>query len=82
MSKLVTMPLQVYQDRKGNPEKIISKERLIKITQIMECWHDTGCWWEGESEKVFYRIACQDGSVWEIFNNLFSGKWFLYKVYD
>lgn len=55
---------------------------LLVVEKVLECWRDTGCWWEGESEKVFYRLLCHDGSVREIFRDLGSGQWFLYKTYD
>ena len=45
------------------PVFIEIKERVIKVEEILESWHDTGCWWEGESEKVFYRLYCQDGGI-------------------
>ncbi|MGI6422602.1 MAG: DUF6504 family protein [Syntrophomonadaceae bacterium] len=64
------------------PVFIEIKERVIKVEEILESWHDTGCWWEGESEKVFYRLYCQDGGIREIFQDLSSGQWFLYRIYD
>ncbi|MGI6453174.1 MAG: hypothetical protein ACOX0E_06905 [Syntrophomonadaceae bacterium] len=82
ISKLTSLPLEVYCDQEDKPVKIKLNNYLAKITDVLEYWHDTGCWWEGESEKAFYRIACQDGAIMEIFKELASGSWFIYKIYD
>lgn len=74
--------LKVQSTEFNQPVFIEIKQQVIKIQNILESWHDTGCWWEGESEKVFYRVYCQDGGIREIFRDLSSGQWFLYRVYD
>lgn len=74
--------LQVQCDARGLPVQVAYKPAGLQVREIMEVWKDTGCWWEGESEKVFYRLLCHDGSVREIFRDLGSGQWFLYKTYD
>lgn len=74
--------LKVQCDAPGFPRQIEYKCSSLRISKVMEVWKDTGCWWEGESEKVFYRLLCHDGSVREIFLDFLSGQWFLYKTYD
>lgn len=75
-------PIEVQCGKLHRPLIIQINQLKVGVETILESWHDTGCWWEGESEKVFYRIYCQDRGVREIFNDLSSGKWFLYRVYD
>jgi hypothetical protein len=64
------------------PCQIKYNHRLLRVITLLECWHDTGCWWEGESEKVFYRLALEDCSIREIFYDLAEKQWYLYKTYD
>jgi len=82
MSKLLYYPIEVGCDSGGQPDRVKQKKAWVEIAEILEKWHDTGCWWQGESEKVFYRIHCRDASIKEIYRDCRSGEWFLYKVYD
>jgi hypothetical protein len=75
-------PLKVYCNDKGEPVKVIEFAGEFQVKEIFEFWHDVGCWWEGESEKVFYRLLYQDRGIREIFQDLDSKRWFLYKIYD
>jgi hypothetical protein len=74
--------LQVQCDSQGIPFQIEYQRSNLRVKKVMEIWRDTGCWWEDESEKAFYRLLCHDGSIREIFLDLFSQQWFLYKIYD
>lgn len=73
--------LKVDYDQSG-PRKIRGRGLESTVNTVLEHWRDTGCWWEGESEKEFYRVLCEDGGIREIFNDLSSHRWFLYRVYD
>ncbi len=83
MSKLFSSPISVLC-KKGQkkPVKVKQAQDWAEIAEILECWHDTGCWWQGESEKIFYRICLQDAAIKEIFQDCDTGAWFLYKIYD
>jgi len=74
--------LKVQCDELGFPIQVQYRRFNLCVDKTMEAWKDTGCWWEGESEKAFYRLLCHDGSIREIFMDLLSEKWFLYKTYD
>lgn len=82
MNRVLLMPLKVYCNDKGEPVRVKGSGREFKIKEILEFWHDVGSWWAGESEKVFYRLLCHDKGVKEIFQDLDSNEWFLYKIYD
>ncbi len=82
MEKYLVIEIQCDPGSDRPSQIIIGREPGKKIESILECWYDTGCWWEGESEKLFYRIYCQDGGMREIFKDLSSGEWFLYRIYD
>jgi len=82
MSKLFSSPISVLCNKWQKPVEVKQEKDWVEIAEILECWHDTGCWWHGESEKVFYRICCRDAAIKEIFQDRRSGEWFLYKIYD
>ena len=73
--------LNVKCSPNGEPGKLYLPDGAIDVAQVRECWCDAGCWWEGESEKLFYRLHSQEGRVFEIFQDRENARWFLYKVY-
>ena len=83
MSKLVrNRPIKVLTAKDGVPRKVAYQGKLLVIASVLDRWRDTGMWWEGESEKEFWRLFFQDGRVWEIYQDRVSTEWFLYKIYD
>ncbi len=52
------------------------------MARVVEVWKDTGCWWAGEGEKVFFRLETACGRLVELYRDLDAGKWFIYRVYD
>ncbi|HQA08070.1 MAG TPA: hypothetical protein PLM20_05690 [Syntrophomonadaceae bacterium] len=82
MSKLRHQILQVSCDEQGSPLCLQKDQHTVQVEQVLDCWRDTGCWWEGESEKLFYRLSLDNGAVVEIYWDLETHTWMLYKVYD
>ncbi|MGE5380493.1 MAG: hypothetical protein ACM3NT_05435 [Methylocystaceae bacterium] len=82
MSKIVEVPIQVMADKNGKPLRIWHQGKRFEIGKITEYWHDTGEWWAGEEPKMFYRLLSSDQSLWEVYQNLITNEWYLYKVYD
>ncbi|PKM77788.1 MAG: hypothetical protein CVU90_05825 [Firmicutes bacterium HGW-Firmicutes-15] len=79
---MLSLPIIVLCNNCLKPIKVKQEKGWVEIAEILECWHDTGCWWQGESEKVFYRIHLRDDAIKEIFQDRHSAEWFLYKIYD
>lgn len=75
-------PLAVICSDKGLPGFIRDAGRVLAVERILEQWRDTGRWWEGESEKAFFRLRLEEGGVREIYQDLADGAWYLYKSYD
>ena len=82
MSKLRHQTLQVSCDDQGLPFYLQKDQQTAQVEQVLDCWRDTGCWWEGESEKLFYRLSLDNGAVVEIYCDMETHNWVLYKVYD
>lgn len=74
--------LQVECDGERAPVLVRHQQKPLEVIARLEYWHDTGCWWSGESEKYFYRLILADQSIREIFYDLGQEEWFLYKTYD
>jgi len=74
--------LQVECDSEWGPVLVGYQGKPLPVIARLEYWHDTGCWWVGESEKHFYRLILADQSIREIFYDLEATEWFLYKTYD
>jgi hypothetical protein len=82
MNNIQYKQIRCLTDNKGIPTRVELQDTMLKVTEIMERWADTGRWWKQESEKMFYRIQLEDGSVFEIFKDLVGSDWFQYKKYD
>lgn len=82
MSRLICRPIEVVCNPKGYPGKLYIHHAFTQVEEVLDKWMDTGCWWDNESEKMFYRICCNKGSIYEVFQDLESKQWFLYKAYD
>jgi DNA relaxase NicK len=52
------------------------------VQNILDEWKDTGRWWDGEDEKVFYRLTGTGGAVYELCSDGRLNQWNLYRVLD
>lgn len=82
MSRLVKKPIQMATNQKGQPLRIKYQERWSRVVKVLDRWYDTGCWWEGESCKLFYRVQLEENQVLEVFAEPGGQLWWLYKIYD
>lgn len=82
MSKLRHQVLQVSCDGQGLPLGLQKDQQAAQVEQVLDCWRDTGCWWKGESEKLFYRLSLDNRAIVEIYWDLGTYTWVLYKIYD
>jgi len=51
------------------------------VTSIQEYWVDTGEWWNGEGEKIFYRLL-SGSKLYELYYDRQGKCWEVYRVYD
>jgi isoleucyl-tRNA synthetase len=82
MSKLQHQAVQVSCNNQGLPLRLQKGQQTAQVEQVLDCWRDTGCWWEGESEKLFYRLSLDNQAIVEIYWDHRSQVWMLYKIYD
>lgn len=72
--------IQVGWNKKGTP-RFCWKGEWHMVQAVLDRWKDTGEWWRGDAPRLFVRFLA-DGGVWEIYRDLKSGEWFLYRRYD
>jgi len=83
MSRLVDRPVEGLETGPGGrPRRFRALGRSWTVARVVEVWKDTGCWWAGEGEKVFFRLETACGRLVELYRDLDAGKWFIYRVYD
>ncbi|MGE5422579.1 MAG: hypothetical protein ACM3QW_04895 [Ignavibacteriales bacterium] len=82
MSKLINEVLEQVVMQGENPIEIIDQGKELRVGVILDRWYDTGCWWEGESSKLFFRLQLEGERVWEIYQDLADRCWHIYKIYD
>ncbi|MGE5397165.1 MAG: hypothetical protein ACM3MK_06460 [Chitinophagales bacterium] len=82
MSRLLQGDLKADKNQYQEPGRIWYKARWLQVEIILDRWHDCGCWWDGESPKLFFRLQLEGEKVWEVFEDLSDYTWHLYKIYD
>lgn len=63
------------------PHRFIWAGQTYRVEQVLDCWRDIGAWWEGEAEKIFWRVQVWDGGVFELWQDA-GGNWAVYRVWD
>lgn len=82
MSRLIEQPITAMTlDAKRAPHRFTSQGRRWRVERALESWKDAGAWWEGESEKTFWRVIVVGGGIVELYQNA-AGEWALYRVWD
>lgn len=82
MSKLIDEPVDIPDNHDKLPTRFGWHRHWYKVRNIIEQWSDTGRWWEGESEKIFYRLQTTEDGVYELYHDLRQNQWRLYRVLD
>ncbi|MGI6604990.1 MAG: DUF6504 family protein [bacterium] len=78
--RLVNRPLTV-RTAAGLPRVFTWQGRELCVDAVRDVWADTGEWWRGEPEKIFYRVSA-GGGLYEVYFEPASASWVLYKIYD
>lgn len=81
MVKLKNFPVKVKTNSARIPLLFSWNNIWFAVENILDCWEDTGCWWKGESEKTFFRVA-SGKQIFEIYNEKDTSEWHLYGIYD
>ena len=80
--KLINKNIEIKHSLNNTPLAFRFNGKWLPVSQVLDIWKDTGIWWDGESEKTFYRVNTPEGSLFELYRDSVSRSWFLYRVYD
>lgn len=81
MVKLKDCAVNVRTNHSQVPLSFCWNDTWFSVEAILDCWKDTGCWWKGEVEKTFFRVASRK-QVFELYNEKDTSDWHLYGIYD
>ncbi len=65
---------------KDNPKRFFWFKRWVSVAGITDAWKEIGRWWEGDPERLFFRVLSTEGGMYEVYAQ--KKEWNLYKVYD
>jgi hypothetical protein len=81
MSRIVDRRVEVVCGPDGRPSRFgRGKKNQERVCRVLDAWKETGRWWAGETEKIFYRVETETGGVYELYTD--RQDWYLYKIYD
>ncbi len=79
LSKIVDQPVLMVAER-GAPKRFFWFKRWVNVEKVMDIWKEIGRWWEGDGERLCFRVLSSEGGMYEIY--IRKKEWSLYKVYD
>lgn len=77
--RIIDRPIVVTTGADGVPRQFTYRGRQ-RVGAVVDRWTEAGEWWDGDRERVIYRILSERGGMFEL--ELRDGQWRLYKEYD
>lgn len=85
MSRIVDRHISVELNPDHTP-RVFRYRTLHRVKEILDRWVEAGEWWDGDGEKEVFRVATDDGGIFELSREVGKGlavdEWRLYKIYD
>jgi len=81
MRRVTFPPIQVEQTSDGRPCRIQYRGQVWQVC-VVEEWLETGRWWQGESQRVFYRLLTEHQRVLEVSLEPTTQRWTLERWLD
>lgn len=81
MTRIINRPVAVNTSAQGSP-MAFTWQGHHRVVRVLDVWREAGCWWEGEGERVTYRVITDRGGMFELTCEPDRGRWLLYKTYD
>lgn len=83
ISPPINQPIQVTMDKSSiMPSSFVWRGKAYRVLKVQEYWRLIDAWWDGVGEKTFFRVECQNCSVFEIMFDHQKKKWLLARVED
>lgn len=58
--------IQVILNSRHAPVAFEWQGRMRRVKEVQECWRFTGAWWDGESERTYFRVLAAGGGIYEL----------------
>jgi hypothetical protein len=82
MTRILNRPADVTTGQGGVPIAFRSGRSRHRVESVLDRWVETGRWWEQETEQVTFRVATEDGGIYELTWRSEPKQWVLYRAYD
>lgn len=82
MTRLINRPVDMTTGPGGLPVAFRFAGGRERVREVLDTWVESGRWWEQEPEQVSYRVATQNGGIFELTFIPREKRWVLYKAYD
>ena len=78
------LPVEVETDSTGQPQYLIWNRKRHEVRRVLNRWIFHDLWWH-ETEQMwrdYYYLITKSGLMVIVFQNIVSGSWYIYRVYD
>ena len=58
--------VNVKLNARNSPHSFEWRGRIYRVKEVQECWQLMGAWWDGESERTFFRVQTDKGGIYEL----------------
>jgi hypothetical protein len=84
MSKLFhkAIRLEVKEDAWHRPISFLHEGRRERVGEMLKQWRVAQEWWNRTVEREYFQVRTEAGVVCELYRDLFSGSWYLQRIYD
>lgn len=82
MARIINRPADVTMGPGGHPVSFRFAGGRERVREVLDTWAESGRWWEQEPEQLAYRVATQNGGIFELTFIPRERRWLLYKAYD
>lgn len=74
--------LQVSEAENHEPLAILRGGRWSSVEEVIARWRLHQEWWKRPVERDYFRVRLSGGVICEVFREVQSGCWRLFRVYD
>lgn len=74
--------LRVKESGSHEPLGILRDGRWRKVEEVIAHWRLHHEWWKRPAERDYFRVRLEGGIICEVFRDITSGCWRLFRVYD
>lgn len=86
MSRLIDQPVQMTSVPSPDgmaPSSFVWRGSRYRVEAILDCWAETGRWWEQEPPSTAWRVQVQGGGLLELIRlHTQPPEWRLMRIFD